>query len=69
MAVEYTIQLNGKVTLEICPLCQETMMVEHGSGPGGGRRHIEKCPECGISYPWVLYDCPFCPEPKLTGQP
>lgn len=48
-----------------CPVCHEPCKIEHGHGPGGFKRHRITCHNCGVSYPWVLWDCPLCPEEPM----
>lgn len=57
------ITVNGNVTYETCPVCQEeNIKIEHGSVDGFGEKpaHYEDCPNCGTHIVRVLYDCPHC---------
>jgi len=63
-----SIVLNGTKTNEICPVCYEKILVEHGCDERGATPlHLAHCPTCGDSIVIVAYDCPNC-KPNLTGD-
>jgi len=61
-----SIVLNGTKTHEICPVCSENILIEHGCDERGSTPlHLEHCPTCGDSIVIVAYDCPNC-KPNLN---
>lgn len=65
-----SISLNGNVTYETCPVCQElNIKIEHGwtNEMGGHPAHYETCPNCGTNIVFVMYDCKFCKQPRMEG--
>jgi hypothetical protein len=61
--------LNGRVTIEPCPMmCGYQARCEHGSDDNGRPRHWWSCPNCGDSFSIVCYDCDDCRLPAAPVE-